>query len=1010
VLKLAPQGSPEAEDIEREAALLATIPSGEARAAQLAPLLDRGGDERWCWLLLEDLGGTDLARHWVREGVSWQDVVDVGQAIAGALACLHDHGVLHRDVKEANIVVTPGKGPGRYHLVDLGIGRRLDHRVAVTMDLRGSHDRVPPEAVTAARKVGPPGDVFVLCKLLAQGLVGSPNTPWPDDVDAQLAACGLDAADPRHLALVRLLARGMRLDPGQRPRSAELVQGFADIRAGRVGQARPRWWLPLVSFAAGGALVATAVAVALRPEPQAPPSIAFEDASATWGVAVAAPDARPKEQGAAPSSGFFGDPYVADLDGDGSWELVATRQGRVWETTHPDHLRELALRWSDGGFVWSVLDGDDGPRQVWSWMHAELDGDGLMDRVGLDQDDSWMYRTVLERSGAAYQPEILTTPFPFLIPTLHGARQLDTPGWLPGQQGAEAARWSTAAIGTQPTGWMDLDRDGDVELLADEDDRPLLLRWQDQTWQPERLVELEAWTHGVPPGATMVPADLDGDGDEDLLVGAKEGAQLVFFANQDGELVRVRGAELSVLDPGELVRQTYSATVAVDLDADGLRDIVLSSGGFPDKGHAGSKVFRNLGDWRFERVPLPASLAEAHDGSAAVVLDVDGDGRLDVLHLSINDREREVPTHRAWRGTGASEHRSWALHVERPGGGPLPLGTRLEATAPRPWLTVIRDVGHVYLPSWLTGQLLVILPDGRIGSVELGEGLAGPTTAPLVLDEGPPLYAPGAQRLQPGVRVEIGGEPSFHALQPDWELLLDREPRPGSMQRWSAGAHDLKAIPLYDEGLGCDGARCLIQLRAPGGGYTPALLWPRTGQLEPLEAEGDMSVAHTVAHGRAWTASGNSVWERDPESYALMGTSPTPEPKRYCDALAYDGAELACASREPPHLVVYDPDSMEARLDLPLPDEGGGSLLATPGGWVVSLRSGLAWVSRDGALDRSWLVGEPLLGVHDGLAWGILHDRVLWIDLEAERVQGGMVVPGAHSALPVPMGGQLGHH
>lgn len=1030
VLKLAPAGSPEAEDLEREAALLATIPIAEAQAAGIAPLLEHGEGERWVWLLQQDVGQRHLARHWARHGIDRRELIEVGRTVAGALACLHAHGVLHRDVKEENIVFgwpeatdhgadpaagadargrhPTGRGRSRYWLVDLGIGRRLDHRNAVTMDLRGSHDRVPPEAITAGRKVGPAGDVFVLCKLLAQALVGSPNTPWPDDVDAQLEACGLDPAVPRHLALVRLLARGMRLEPSKRPSAAELTQAFADIQAGRVGGPRDRWWLPIASFLTGGVVVG---AVLLWPDAQAPPSIAFEDTSQAWGIAVPAPDAAPKQPEAAPSSGFFGHPTVADLDGDGTVEVLLPRLGRVWETTTPAHLRDLELSWTGDGFAWQISELPGSARQVLSWMVSDLDGDGVLDRVGQDHNESWMYQTVLLRSGAGFEPEILPSPHPFLIPTTHGTRQLDAEAWLPAPESPTAPLWTTTAIGAQPTVWMDLDGDGTVELLARRDERPTLLRWDRESWHGESLLELAPWLHGELPGGTMVPADMDGDGDEDLVIGTIEGGQLVFMEAMGGELVRVRGAELPVLDPGESVRETYSETLAVDLDADGLRDIVLSAGGFPDKGHATSKVFRNLGGWRFERVPLPDELARAHDGAAILPLDADGDGRLDLLHFSMNDRERGRPTHLAWHNQGLGEHRGWPLTLTLPSGGLLPLGARLEATAPRPWLHVIRDAGPVYVPSWLQGDLLVVLPDGRIGTIELGDGLTEPQKAAVRIPPTPAMYAPGRRLAEPGEIVERIGSPWFHAIGEDWELLLDHEPRPGSMHLWRDGEHSQLGIPLYNEGLGCTGPdRCLIQLRTEGGGYTPTVLTPSSGALEPLTEPGDMSVAHVMAHDRAWTSSAGWVHERDPTSYAELEPERVPQPLAACLALAFDGVELACSSEDPPRLVVYDPDSLIARMQVDLPTEGGGSLLLTPAGWVVAVREGLAWVARDGSIRITHLGEAPLLGAERGMAWVVLEQRLLTLDLDAERVTGGMVAPGVGEALPIPMGGQLGYH
>lgn len=1002
VLKLAAADSSAGEELRREAALLASIPAGEARAARVAPLLAQGEDERLRWLLQEDVGALDLGQHWAEAGVDFAGVLDVGQAVAGALTCLHGHGVLHRDVKEGNVVVARGRGPARFWLVDLGIGGQLGGRRALTADLRGSYDRVPPEALTAGRKVGPAGDVFVLCKMLAQALLGSFNVAWPDDVDAQVIACGLDPADPRHLALVRLLARGMRLDPEQRPNAAALRDGFADIRAGRVGPRRARWWLPLATFAAGGVTVA---AWLLWPAPPPAEPVVFEDASAAWGLAVATPDAARVWEDRGPSSGFFGHPTAVDADGDGAWEILLPRLGRVWAPTLPEHTRDLALSWRGGRVTWSLAEPLEHARHVARWSQADLDGDGVLDRAGIDHDDGWIARTVVELSGRGFVPEVLAVQQPFLVPSAAGPGLLDG-GALASPEGAPG-RWTAEALGGFPASWLDLEGDGSLEVLLVRDRRLGLARWREGVWDTALLGEV-APTRPSPPASGLSVADLDGDGDEDLVVVDRTTARLAFFEGQGGDLVRASAAGLPFLDPGEEVRDTYSSVQAVDLDGDGLRDLVLGSGGFPDKGHATSKVWRNLGGWQFERVSVPASLASPVDGAIVLPLDVDGDGRLDLLHFSINDRAREVPDHRAWRNRGTGAARQWPLRLVLPDGGLLPPGAHVEATEPRPWLQVVRETGPLYLPDWVAGTLLVVLPDGRVGTAALGDGLDGAAERSVSLADLPPLLAFGRQPVAPGRSVAAPGVPLFHALSPGWELELNLQPGPGGLILWNGPEPMRRELPLYGEGLGCpEPDRCLILLNAPGGGYTPTILDPRSGATSPLTAPGDMALAFARGDGRAWTASAGRIWERHPETYEVIAPERVPEPKLECNALGWDGAGLACACQDPPVLVVYHPDTLHARQRVVLPAEPRSSLIPVPGGWLVAVTDGLVWVDGDGAVKRTSLGGPPLLVSGDGGAWALLPNRALWLDTTARVVVGGMVAPGVAAALPVPEGGQL---
>ncbi len=85
------------------------------------------------------------------------------------------------------------------------------------------------------------------------------------------------------------------------------------------------------------------------------------------------------------------------------------------------------------------------------------------------------------------------------------------------------------------------------------------------------------------------------------------------------------------------------AGVAIgDVDGDGLADLFFAGFG------GGSRLYRNLGGWRFEDMTQPAGLS-AVDGSArgAALADVDGDGHLDLLVLAHGAPDR------LWRGDGA---------------------------------------------------------------------------------------------------------------------------------------------------------------------------------------------------------------------------------------------------------------------------------------------------------------------------------------------------------------------
>ncbi len=472
----------------------------------------------------------------------------------------------------------------------------------------------------------------------------------------------------------------------------------------------------------------------------------------------------------------------------------------------------------------------------------------------------------------------------------------------------------------------------------------------------------------------------------------------------------MRGARLAVREPTETGRGLFSALQLLDLDADGLPEIVLGSAGYEDEDAPGSRIWRNLGDFRFERVALPASLALPADGAPLLPLDVDGDGRLDLLQLSANDRERLAPDHRGWLHQGQVAHRQWPLRLTLPGGLPLPYGTRIEATAPRPWLAVLREEEPLHVPDWVQDQLLVVTPDGRIRVAELGQGLRGPRHQELEPVELPALLGPGQLPLTPGTALSDEQGLAFRALGQGWELELWAMHRSAELVQRRDGEELRQLRPARTAlGLGCGwNGRCRLQRQAPEGGYRILELDPLTGEERQLGEPGDMLQDSARGAGRLWSASSARIWERDPATYAPLHPDLLPDPRLKCHGLAFDGEDLGCCSWEGGALAAYDPDSLKARWRLDLPVPQGCDLQPASGGWLVTQRDGLAWVDGEGRLTAEhWLGGQPLLVAHEDGLWAILEHRVLWLDTAGRRIVGGMVVPNALRALPVPPGGEL---
>jgi eukaryotic-like serine/threonine-protein kinase len=189
-------------------------------------------------LIMEYIEGAQLADA-VHENGTLNDVAAarLWMTMAGALSAAHARGVLHRDVKPANVIVDPNGFP---HLIDFGIARsKGDSSMTATGMMVGTPDFLAPETATGAAAT-PASDAWQLAATVSFALSGHPPRGVRENAMASLMAAAKAeplAKLPRHSAHLRLLTASLDADPSRRP-TLESVAREMTSWLSRSGQAQ----------------------------------------------------------------------------------------------------------------------------------------------------------------------------------------------------------------------------------------------------------------------------------------------------------------------------------------------------------------------------------------------------------------------------------------------------------------------------------------------------------------------------------------------------------------------------------------------------------------------------------------------------------------------------------------------------------------------------------------------------------------------------------------------------
>ncbi|MFN2590338.1 MAG: serine/threonine-protein kinase, partial [Actinomycetota bacterium] len=248
----------------------------------IVPVHEAGDHDGQLYIAMRYIEGSDLGAVVERDGpLAAERVAPIVEQVAEALDTAHDRGLIHRDVKPANILIEPGRRD-RAYLTDFGVTKRAGSRSGLTQtgQFMGTVDYMAPEQIEGKELDGR-ADQYSLGCVVYECLTGEP--PFVKDSEVATIYAHLRDAPPRVTAkraevpsaVDGVLARAMAKTPQARYANAGefavtlravVDRGIAETRVAR----RPWRAVAVVGSVVLLAAIATVVALVRTSPPGTP--------------------------------------------------------------------------------------------------------------------------------------------------------------------------------------------------------------------------------------------------------------------------------------------------------------------------------------------------------------------------------------------------------------------------------------------------------------------------------------------------------------------------------------------------------------------------------------------------------------------------------------------------------------------------------------------------------------------------------------------------------------------